>query len=117
MQSLADGKYLGILFWSAFLGMALKGVTSDNTKEFFSNIADGVSQVVKWIINLAPFGIMGLVYSSISSNGMSIFVDYGALLLLLVGCMLTVALINIITEAPTADFATTIGISLIFKSL
>ncbi len=93
MQSLADGKYLGILFWSAFLGMALKGVTSDNTKEFFSNIADGVSQVVKWIINLAPFGIMGLVYSSISSNGMSIFVDYGALLLLLVGCMLTVALI------------------------
>ncbi|XME01582.1 serine/threonine transporter SstT [Lachnospiraceae bacterium C1.1] len=93
LQSLSDGKYLGILFWSAFLGLALKGVASDSTKEFFANGADAVSQVVRWIINLAPFGIMGLVYSNISTNGMSIFVDYGAVLFLLVGCMLTVALV------------------------
>ncbi len=93
LQSLADGKYLGILFWAAFLGLALKNTASDTTKTFFANSADAVSMVVRWIINLAPFGILGLVYSSISSNGMSIFVDYGALLLLLVGCMLTVALI------------------------
>ena len=93
LQSLSEGRYLGILFWAAFLGLALKSVASENTKVFFSNTADAVSMVVRWIINLAPFGILGLVYSSISSNGLSIFVDYGALLLLLVGCMLVVALV------------------------
>lgn len=93
LESLSEGRYLGILFWAAFLGLALKNTASDSTKLFFANVADAVSQVVRWIINLAPFGIMGLVYSSISSNGLSIFVNYGAILLLLVGCMLTVALI------------------------
>ena len=36
---------------------------------------------------------MGLVFTSVSENGLSIFADYGKLLLLLVGCMLSVALI------------------------
>lgn len=34
-----------------------------------------------------------MVFGSVSTNGLSIFTDYGKLLLLLVGCMLTVALI------------------------
>ena len=57
------------------------------------NIADAVSRTVRWIINLAPFGIMGLVFTNVSTNGLSIFTDYGKLLGLLVGCMLAVALI------------------------
>jgi serine/threonine transporter len=36
---------------------------------------------------------MGLVFSSVSENGLSIFRDYGKLLLVLVGCMLFIALI------------------------
>ena len=36
---------------------------------------------------------MGLVFTSVSENGLSIFADYGKLLVLLVGCMLSVALI------------------------
>ena len=34
------------------------------------------------------FGILGLVYNTVSTNGLSIFSDYGKLLALLVGCML-----------------------------
>ena len=57
------------------------------------DIANAVSQIVRWIINLAPFGIMGLVYTNVATNGLAIFKDYGRLLLLLVGCMLATALI------------------------
>lgn len=93
ISAIIDGNYVGILTWSVILGLALRSAASDNTKEIFSNISDAVSKVVGWIIQLAPFGIMGLVFSSVSEYGLNIFVDYGKLLLLLVGCMLAVALI------------------------
>lgn len=48
---------------------------------------------VRWIINFAPIGILSLVFSSVSTSGLSIFADYGKLLAVLVGCMLTVALV------------------------
>ena len=93
VNSLAEGRYIGILFWAVVLGLAAKRIASDNTKQNMSDLAEIVSQAVRWIINLAPFGIMGLVYENVSTNGISIFTDYGKLLVLLVGCMLAVALI------------------------
>lgn len=93
INSIAEGRYIGILFWAAVVGIAAKKLASDTTKKFMEDIAEIISCAVRWIINLAPFGIMGLVYSNVSTNGLSIFTDYGKLLLLLVGCMLAVALI------------------------
>ena len=91
--ALLEGRYIGILFWAVVMGLASKKLASDATKSMFEDISNVVSQAVRWIINLAPFGIMGLVYTNVSTNGLSIFTDYGKLLLLLVGCMLAVALI------------------------
>ena len=71
----------------------MKKIGSDTTKTFMANTADAVSQIVRWIINLAPFGIMGLVYTNVSGNGLAIFTQYGKLLALLVGTMLFMALI------------------------
>jgi serine/threonine transporter len=48
---------------------------------------------VQWIIECAPFGILGIVYTTVSTGGLDIFVTYGELLLVLVGCMLVVVLI------------------------
>ena len=93
VSSLMSGNYIGILFWACLFGVALKRIASENTKVMLSNIADTVSQIVRWIINLAPFGILGLVYTNVSTNGLSIFTQYGKLLLLLVGTMLFMALI------------------------
>ena len=93
INSIAEGRYIGILFWAAVIGIAAKKLASDTTKKFMEDIAEIISCAVRWIINLAPFGIMGLVYSNVSTNGLSIFTDYGKLLLLLVGCMLTVDLL------------------------
>ncbi|MDO5785239.1 MAG: serine/threonine transporter SstT [Eubacteriales bacterium] len=93
IDSLANANYVGILAWSVILGLALKKLASAHTKEALKDFSDAVSQAVRWIINLAPFGILGLVFTSVSQNGLSIFKDYGKLLVLLVGCMLAVALI------------------------
>lgn len=93
VNALINANYIGILAWSVVLGLALKRHGSDSTKRMLRDISDAVSQGVRWIINLAPLGVLGLVYQSISSNGLSIFSDYGKLLLVLVGCMLAVALI------------------------
>lgn len=93
LSAIVDGRYIGILFWAVIFGLAAKITASDNTKKVMDDISNIVSLAVKWIINLAPFGIMGLVYANVSTNGLAIFTDYGKLLALLVGCMLVVALV------------------------
>jgi len=93
VSALLSGNYVGILTWSVVLGLALRGVASLKTKEVLSDISSAVSKTVGWVIQLAPFGISGLVYGSISEYGIEIFTSYGQILLVLVGCMLAVALI------------------------
>lgn len=93
VSALMNANYVGILTWAVIFGIALKNIASENTKNLLTEFSDAVSTAVRWIINLAPFGIMGLVFDSVSENGLAIFSDYGKLLLVLVGCMLAVALI------------------------
>ena len=93
VAAIMNGNYIGILFWACMFGIAMKGIGSESTETFMANTADAVSQIVRWIINLAPFGIMGLVYTNVSGNGLAIFTQYGKLLALLVGTMLFMALI------------------------
>ena len=92
VAALMNANYIGILTWAIVFGLALRKA-SDGTKKMLGELSDAVSQGVRWVINLAPFGIMGLVYSTVSTNGLEIFTTYGKLLLVLVGCMLAVALI------------------------
>lgn len=87
VSSLVNANYVGILMWAILLGLAFR--TANNmTQNVLKDIADGISTVVTWIINMAPFGIFGLVFNTVSTNGLDIFTTYGKLLLLLVGCML-----------------------------
>ena len=92
ITAISNGNYTGILAWAIILGLALRAA-NDKTKVVLGDISAAVSKAVAWIIQLAPFGIMGLVYSSVGEYGIEIFTDYGKVLLLLVGCMLAVALI------------------------
>ena len=89
IQAMSSANYIGILFWSIVVGFALKAMAGPATIQIVSDFADVISQVVRWIIQFAPFGILGLVFSSVSESGLEIFTDYGKLLLLLVGCMVT----------------------------
>lgn len=93
IQAMIDGNYICILMWACLFGLAMKGIANESSKAFLANVADGVSQVIRWVINLATFGIMGLVFTSVSENGLAAFTEYGSLLLLLVGTMLLMVLV------------------------
>ena len=93
VSALINANYVGILTWSIILGLALRIVAGEKTKEVLTDISNAVSRSVAWVIQLAPFGIMGLVYSSVSEYGLEIFTDYGKVLAVLVGCMILMALV------------------------
>ncbi len=93
VAAIAGANYIGILFWAIIFGFALQKLPVTHCVTVISDASAAISQVIRWIIQMAPFGILGLVFSSVAENGMSIFADYGKLLGLLVGCMLVVALI------------------------
>lgn len=93
IRAVSDASYLSVLFWSVVVGLAMKIKASEKTVAVVQDLAATVSLVVTWIIQFAPFGIMGLVYASVSESGLDIFTTYGKLVLLLVGCMLTVSLV------------------------
>lgn len=92
VDALMKGNFIGILAWAIVLGIALRSA-KQSTKTVFENISAAITRVVRWIINLAPFGILGLVYTSVSTSGLEIFTSYGAIILLLVSCMLLIALV------------------------
>ena len=93
LMSVSSANYIGILFWSILVGIALKACANKQTIDVVSDFAEVISQIVRWVIQFAPFGIMGLVFLSVSEGELNVFSTYGHLALLLVGCMLSFALI------------------------
>ena len=87
VQSLVSANYIGIHVWAVLIGIALRKA-SDTTKQSLNDISAALSKTVTWIIQCAPFGIMGLVYNTVSVNGLSTFTEYGKLLAVLLGSML-----------------------------
>jgi len=92
INAIATANYIGVLTWAVVFGLAMRNV-SPATKELLQTLSEVTSKVVTWIINLAPIGILGLVFTTISENGVGILADYGLLIAVLVGTMLTVALV------------------------
>lgn len=92
VDAILNANYIGILTWAIVLGIALKHA-SESTKDMIANFSDAISQIVKWVINFAPIGIMGLVYDAITTSGLSALLGYGKLLLVLLGSIFFVALV------------------------
>lgn len=93
IDALANANYLGILVWSCLLGVAFRHANTA-TKEMLADAAHGVTVVVRWVINCAPFGILGLIYASVTQSGLDIFSVYGHLVLVLVIVIFAAALIT-----------------------
>ncbi|MCM3356831.1 serine/threonine transporter SstT [Psychrobacillus sp. MER TA 171] len=92
INAILNANYIGILTWAILLGLTLKNA-AETTKTAIANISDAISQLVKWVIKLAPIGILGLVFDAIATNGLSALMEYGQLIIILLGCMLFVALV------------------------
>lgn len=92
VNAIASANYIGVLAWAVVFGLAMRNA-SQQTKDLLQTMTEVTSQVVRWIINLAPFGILGLVFNTISDNGIGILANYGFLIVTLVGTMLFMALV------------------------
>lgn len=92
VDALVNANYIGILAWAVLLGIALRKAP-EGVKVAIESIADAISQIVRWIINCAPFGVLGLVFTTISQQGIDSLLSYGKLIVLLVGTMAFVAFV------------------------
>ncbi|MEN0587626.1 serine/threonine transporter SstT [Kurthia gibsonii] len=92
VDALMNANYIGILAWAVVLGLALKAASS-TTKTVITNLSEAVSKVVHWVINLAPLGIIGIMYNTIVTSGFGELKHYGVLIGILVGSMLLIALV------------------------
>lgn len=93
VSALVEANYLAILMWSAVIGLAMRKVASKTTIDLIGDLSEVVMKVVKWVIECAPFGILGLSFSAVSESGLNIFVSYGSLLLIIVGSMFVSAFV------------------------
>lgn len=92
VNAIVNANYIGILFWAIIFGIALKKA-SEGTKNALENVSDATSIAVQWVISFAPFGIMGLIFTTISEQGLGALVGYAKLIVLLVGTMAVVAFV------------------------
>lgn len=92
IDALVNANYIGILAWAVLLGIALRKAP-EGVKVAIESVADAISQIVRWIINCAPFGVLGLVFTTISQQGIDSLLSYGKLIVLLVGTMAFVAFV------------------------
>ena len=92
LNAVVKANYIGILSWAVVFGLAMREA-SKNSKELLKTMAGVTSKIVEWIINLAPFGIMGLVFKIISDKGITSLANYGILLGLLITTMAFVAFV------------------------
>ena len=92
LNAIINANYIGILAWAIIFGIALKSAAPE-TKNVLENISDAITMAVQWVISCAPFGIMGLIFTTISQQGLSVLLGYGRLLLVLLGTMAAVVFI------------------------
>lgn len=90
--SMVNANFIGVLVWAVILGLALRKASA-TTKEVLGNLSDALSVAIRWVISCAPFGIMGLVFNTVSTTGLSAFGSYLHVIAVLVGCMFFVALV------------------------
>ena len=93
ITALMEANFIGILAWGVALGLALRHASAA-TRDMLSDVSNAISAVVRAVIRFAPLGIFGLVAATLATSGMSALLDYGQLLLVIVGSMLFVALVT-----------------------
>ena len=87
LKSLVDANYLGILFWAVIIGLLIKPLASEHVVEVSKNVTDVLLKIISIFIQFAPFGVLGIIYQSLSENGTEIFAQYGTLILVIVVVM------------------------------
>jgi serine/threonine transporter len=92
VNAIAGGNFIGILAWGIALGLAMRHA-SESSRLMLADVAAAVTAIVRVVIRLAPLGIFGLVAGNLAQFGFAALEGYAHILAVLIGCMLTVALV------------------------
>ena len=92
VNALLTGNFIGILVWGVLLGLFLHHA-SETTRTALHDLSDAVTRIVHVVIRLAPLGIFGLVAGNLAEGGLAVLGGYVRILAVLLGCMVTVALV------------------------
>ncbi|UWZ92484.1 serine/threonine transporter SstT [[Pasteurella] aerogenes] len=92
LNALFNANFIGILAWAIGLGIVLRH-SSETTKSVVNDFSEGVSKIVRFIINFAPIGVFGLVAETLADKGLGALLDYIQLLAVLLGAMLFTAFV------------------------
>jgi serine/threonine transporter len=92
VNALLTGNFLGCLSWAVLLGLAFRKAP-EGFRRNLQTLADGVGEIVRYVIGFAPVGIFGLVCFTVATVGLEALVGYASLAALLVGAMLLMALV------------------------
>jgi serine/threonine transporter len=92
VNALLTGNFLGCLSWAVLLGISFRRA-SESFRLHLQTFADGVTNIVRYVIRFAPVGIFGLVCYTVATVGLEALADYASLAVLLVATMLLMALV------------------------
>jgi serine/threonine transporter len=92
VNALLTGNFLGCLTWAVLLGIGFRKAP-EGFRRNLQTLADGISEIVRYVIKFAPVGIFGLVCHTVATAGIDALVGYAGLAMLLVGAMLLMALV------------------------
>lgn len=93
VEALMKPSYLGILIWAVGFGVILRN-GAESTKAVVSDFSDAVIAIVQLVVRFAPLGVFGLIMATLATpDGFEKLREYAHLLGVLLGCMLTVALV------------------------
>lgn len=92
VNALLTGNFLGCLTWAVLLGIGFRKAP-EGFRRNLQTLADGVSEIVRYVIRFAPLGIFGLVCFTVATVGIEALAGYASLAVLLVGTMLLMALV------------------------
>ena len=92
VRALSNGNYISILVWALAMGVVLRQ-SHASTREVLLDAARAVEFIVRLVIRFAPFGIFGLVASTLAETGLAAFAGYVQLRAVLVGTMLLIAFV------------------------
>lgn len=112
IAALAEGDMLAIIFFALVFGAGVltAGERARLVADGITGLSDVMLQLIKFVIEVAPFGVFGLVAAAVGTNGAGVFVNVSLLALsTLIGCVLIVfalqpLLIRFLASLPPLAF-------------
>jgi len=97
IKALAEGDTLAIIFFALAVGTAVLtlGARARPVADLITAGSEVMLQLIRFVIETAPFGVFGLVASAVGHNGVGVFINVSLLALgTLAGCLIQTLIVQ-----------------------